>query len=178
MSLNVSLKLDQDKIKDYVLNLDYFDPILTIDSSLLSNISSQISQYSPSKVINNNNPSNNSNANSISTFNLISGQTKSQDQFTSPNIGDMYKQNNTNVNSDGLNQITSEQIQMISKAQLLQVNNEFKSYLYVYPKFLKYDTQKTFSKARNILIKVELRDKDTVIDETSIAPSGLKVSFI
>jgi hypothetical protein len=108
MSLNVSLKLDQDKIKDYVLNLDYFDPILTIDSSLLSNISSQISQYSPSKVINNNNPSNNSNANSISTFNLISGQTKSQDQFTSPNIGDMYKQNNTNVNSDGLNQITSE----------------------------------------------------------------------
>ena len=161
--------------------MDYFDPILTIDSSLLSNISSQISQYSPSKIINNNNNSNTnngSNVNSISTFNLISGQTKSQvDQFTSPNISDMSKANSTNVNNDNSNQITNEQLQMITKAQLLQVNNEFKSYLYVYPKFLKYDTQKTYSKARNILIKIELRDKDTVIDETSIIPSGLKVIF-
>ena len=34
------------------------------------------------------------------------------------------------------------------------------NHLYVYPRNLKYDTQKTFNRARNIACVVELRDSD------------------
>lgn len=33
-------------------------------------------------------------------------------------------------------------------------------HLYVYPKSLKYDSQKTFHRARNIACTVEIRDSD------------------
>jgi len=39
--------------------------------------------------------------------------------------------------------------------------------MYVYPKTLKYDQQKVFSKARNILIKTEFRESDKQADQTS-----------
>lgn len=75
----------------------------------------------------------------------------------------------SNENETSL-QITNEQKQQIKKAKLIKINSEFKSFLFVYPKFLKYDTQKTYSKARNILVRVEFRDKDTGTD-------SLKVNF-
>jgi hypothetical protein len=39
--------------------------------------------------------------------------------------------------------------------------------MYVYPKALKYDQQKVFSKARNILVKIEFRERDILVDDAS-----------
>ncbi|XP_016894015.1 dedicator of cytokinesis protein 9-like isoform X3 [Cynoglossus semilaevis] len=36
----------------------------------------------------------------------------------------------------------------------------YKNHLYVYPKHLKYDSQKSFAKARNIAVRVEFKDSD------------------
>uniref|UniRef100_A0A670YXA0 Dedicator of cytokinesis 9 n=1 Tax=Pseudonaja textilis TaxID=8673 RepID=A0A670YXA0_PSETE len=36
----------------------------------------------------------------------------------------------------------------------------YNNHLYVYPKYLKYDSQKTFAKARNIAVCIEFRDSD------------------
>jgi len=58
-------------------------------------------------------------------------------------------------------------MKLLKKAQLIETNSEFKSFMYVYPKTLKYDQQKVFSKARNILIKTEFRESDKQADQTS-----------
>ena len=71
-----------------------------------------------------------------------------------------------------------ERKNLIKRAELLRSNDEFKSFLFVYPKFLKYDTQKTFSRARNILIRTELRDDDTTLNELNSNSTGLKVRFL
>lgn len=50
----------------------------------------------------------------------------------------------------------------------LRPYNEFKSFLYVYPKHLKYDTQKHYSKARNILVRVEFRERDNIGEDSTL----------
>ena len=91
----------------------------------------------------------------------------------SPNKNDLLlKQQNDELTS--LTQLVStNKIQLCKKAQLMQMNNSFKSILFVYPKNLKYDQQKIFSKARNILIKIEFREKD-ILGEDAI--NNLSVS--
>ena len=79
--------------------------------------------------------------------------------------------------SDNNNSRTAnERIQLIKRARLIQTNNEFKSIMYVYPKCLKYDQQKSFSKARNILIRTEFRDDDTVTASHLAFNSNLNVN--
>lgn len=88
---------------------------------------------------------------------------------------------NTPVNNEPIKPISTtvsiEQISLIKKAKLLRTNDSFRSFLYVYPKSLKYDQQKIFSKARNILIKTELRENDSnSADETSCLKSILNLN--
>ena len=88
---------------------------------------------------------------------------------------------NTPVNNEPTKPISTtvstEQINLIKKAKLLRTNDSFRSFLYVYPKSLKYDQQKIFSKARNILIKTELRENDSnSADETSCLKSILNLN--
>eukprot|EP00062_Callorhinchus_milii_P020350 gi/632975902/ref/XP_007904488.1/ PREDICTED: dedicator of cytokinesis protein 9 [Callorhinchus milii] len=45
-------------------------------------------------------------------------------------------------------------------AKLAQPFTIYNNHLYVYPKHLKYDSQKTFAKARNIAVCIEFRDSD------------------
>lgn len=71
-----------------------------------------------------------------------------------------------NLNPNNLSKIldvelnSNENKDQIKKAKLLRINKEFKSLLYLYPISLKYDTQKVYSRARNIVIKIEFRDRD------------------
>jgi hypothetical protein len=53
-------------------------------------------------------------------------------------------------------------LETIKKANLLQINDEYKNILYVYPKLVKYDGQKVFTKARNILIRTEFYEMDHI----------------
>lgn len=136
-------KIDLTKTNDYILIIDHFDPILTFNPSLLTNLSAL--DYSTNQNLN-------------EAFEKLSNTP------------------GTVISEQKTNQVSLDQKQQIKKAKLLKINSEFKSYLYVYPKCLKYDTQKAFSKARNILIKLEFRDKDTGFDESSNSLStGLKV---
>lgn len=64
--------------------------------------------------------------------------------------------------------------EIIKKASQIQVNKDFKSWLYIYPKGLKYDAQKAFAKARNILLKIEVRDNDD-LNEQTYAPIKVKL---
>ncbi|CAF0807517.1 unnamed protein product, partial [Brachionus calyciflorus] len=116
--INDTKKIDLSRINDYILQIDYFDPILNL------------------------NPAN---------LNLLDDQ-------------DNSKQTDT---------LTTDQKHQIKKAKLLRINNEFKSFLYLYPISLKYDTQKVYSRARNILVKIEFRDRD--VDSTQT--NGLKCIF-
>ena len=202
------------KINDCVLRLDYFDPILTVNPTLLSNLPSQMFRnemtnnfLQPANVINSSNQSqtrirtNSPLINRSHTLSpsaappnnlLLKNRSNEEPNFalSKHNTNLNSSINNSNASSSGISSIGSsivsnpnslsildEQKQLIKKARLLQINSEFKSFLYVYPKCLKYDTQKTFAKARNILIKIELRDKDSPVDE-NLSNSGLKVCFL
>ncbi len=56
----------------------------------------------------------------------------------------------------------SSSIHSIQSLELIsKPNTQFINLLYVYPQSLKYDSQKVFSKARNISVKVELKDDDS-----------------
>ncbi|CAF0781521.1 unnamed protein product [Didymodactylos carnosus] len=46
-------------------------------------------------------------------------------------------------------------------SSVVDVFTEYIHHLYLYPKSLKYDQQKTFAKARNLCIQIELRDSDS-----------------
>lgn len=72
-----------------------------------------------------------------------------------------------------LSTILNEQRKQMKRARLLRINNEFKSLLYLYPISLKYDTQKIYSRARNILIRIEFRDRDVDSNQTP----GLKCIY-
>lgn len=63
--------------------------------------------------------------------------------------------------------VSTNKKQLCKKAQLMQTNSSFRSLLFVYPKNLKYDQQKIFSKARNILIKIEFREKDILGEDST-----------
>lgn len=68
------------------------------------------------------------------------------------------------------------------RVELLRSHDEFKSFMFVYPKSLKYDTQKTFSRARNILVRTELRDDDSAAlasdsVQSAAVSNALKVKF-
>ncbi len=69
-----------------------------------------------------------------------------------------------------------ENIEVIKKARLIEESSDFKSFMYVYPKSLKYDQQKIFSKARNILIKIEFRESDK-LEDLSIGLNVRKILF-
>ncbi|XP_059502456.1 dedicator of cytokinesis protein 9 isoform X12 [Stegostoma tigrinum] len=45
-------------------------------------------------------------------------------------------------------------------AKLSQPFTTYNNHLYIYPKHLKYDSQKSFAKARNIAVRIEFRDSD------------------
>ena len=62
-------------------------------------------------------------------------------------------------------QSSTDKMRLLRKAKLIETNREFKSFMYVYPKMLKYDQQKVFSKARNIMIKAEFKERDVLGDE-------------
>ncbi len=102
--------ISYDKLDQYVINVDHFDPVINFDSTVLNT--------------------------------LISS--------------------NQNGSAEDAIELSSEQKNLLKKARILKSTNEFKSLLFVYPKFLRYDTQKTFAKARNILIKTEFRERDVV----------------
>ena len=193
------------KLNECVMQLDYFDPILTVNPALLTNIQSQIFKHEANNMQLPNSGSNQSQTklrshspqinrshtlspSTAPTSVLLKSRANEEPNFTSKlNTTANSSMNNSNTSSSGIgsssistgtasvntnnvSSILDEQRQLIKTAGLLQVNSEFKSFLYVYPKYLKYDTQKTYSKARNILIKIELRDRDLANDD-----GGLKV---
>ena len=75
----------------------------------------------------------------------------------------------------GASQISAEQMHLVKKAKMIRVHDEFKSFLYIYPKSLRYETQKIFSRARNILIKTEFREKDSSSEDAT--PLKVKTYF-
>ncbi|XP_043547248.1 dedicator of cytokinesis protein 9 isoform X7 [Chiloscyllium plagiosum] len=46
------------------------------------------------------------------------------------------------------------------RAKLSQPFTTYNNHFYIYPKHLKYDSQKSFAKARNIAVRIEFRDSD------------------
>ncbi len=139
---------------DFILNIDYFDTILPNYS--LNDITNQYSPIRTTTATNNNDNNNNKTI-------IINTNTNNETQNT---------QNSKNV-------ITTEHINLIKKSKQIKTNDSFRSYLFVYPKSLRYDQQKVFSKARNILVKTELREKDSNNDDStsSSAAAGLKCIF-
>lgn len=169
-SLN-NMKFDLNKLSnDFILNIDYFEPIFGLDnSSIINNFSTQLLQYSPSKSMTNFSNSNGTNS--------LSLQIKDKKSELNGN-GTTHSNSSNNLAIDYPNSIQPEHKEIIKKARLLRANDEFKSYIYVYPKSLKYDTQKAYSKARNILIKIELRDNDQMNDEILAFPSSVCLKSI
>ena len=55
------------------------------------------------------------------------------------------------------------------------VNTEYRNWLYVYPKSLRYEAQKSFAKARNILVKCELRDSDDHMGHIELCPLKVRI---
>uniref|UniRef100_A0AAR2J6L6 Dedicator of cytokinesis 10 n=1 Tax=Pygocentrus nattereri TaxID=42514 RepID=A0AAR2J6L6_PYGNA len=60
----------------------------------------------------------------------------------------------------GLHALTVEVDEFQDSAKFAQPYRVYKNHIYVYPKHLKYDSQKSFAKARNIAIYVEFRSSD------------------
>ena len=95
-------------------------------------------------------------------------------ELNKPNIPVNNEPIKTNINTsfnrtNQLNQKSKTFIQIIS----------FRSFLYVYPKSLKYEQQKMFSKARNILIKESIiirENGSNSADETSCLKPILKLN--
>ncbi len=153
-----------------VLNIDHFDPVLgSENASIINSLSTQLLQYSPTKSSTPNHKANGVTSNENNSNHTAAAVNGNQHTLANSN-GTLHPET-------GSVQIQPEQKEVIRKARLLRANDEFKSFLYVYPKSLKYDTQKSYSKARNILVRVELRDTDLINDETLALPSSLKVSF-
>ena len=72
----------------------------------------------------------------------------------------------TTTSSSSQIEIENESLTKISR--LIRTNISYRSFLYVYPKSLKFDTQKVFSKARNILIRTELHESDSLDDSSAL----------
>jgi hypothetical protein len=142
-------------INDCVLEIDYFEPTLNLDSTALASLSANLANHSPSKSPNfSDQPNSDHSPTSITDadLKLLANGLSS--------TSDIYPEQHSNHTN-----LTLKQKQFIKTARILRSNEEFKSFLYVYPKYLKYDTQKTYAKARNIMVKVEFRDKDLAVDD-------------
>jgi hypothetical protein len=137
-----------------IQSIDCFDPLLVhLDPAALASLSAN--NYSPTKS---STADSNNEASSATTPDV-------KDQSASVNGGN---NNNGPVSTNpDYSSLTLKQRHVIRTARLLKSCDEFKSLLYVYPKLLKYDTQKTYAKARNILLRVEFRDKDLAVDDPS-----------
>jgi hypothetical protein len=119
-SYNISTFIDQ-KSNDYILETDYFDPKISPNSSLTNenvNGSLQIQQNIQPSV------------------QLHSLQSKNNN---TPLVSQPLTLTNGTLNNNKPNEF-------FSKAKLLSVNSSYKNHLYVYPKSLKYDMQKSFQK--------------------------------
>jgi hypothetical protein len=140
-------------MNDHVLEVDYFEPTLNLDSAVLAGLSANLSNQSPSK----------SSSQTEQTTSELSPITDSEIKA----LANALSSTSSDVCLDQSNQsnLTLKQKQLVKTARILKSNDAFKSFLYIYPKFLKYDTQKVYAKARNIMIKVEFRDKDLAIDD-------------
>ena len=124
------------KMQNYILNINHFEVQLASSASNTNSFHTDTNPMSETKSIEAANPQGNSLPQPLSAAGCLSDNNSSR--------------------------TANERIQLLKRARLIQTNNEFKSIMYVYPKCLKYDQQKSFSKARNILIRTEFRDDDTV----------------
>jgi hypothetical protein len=153
-SLNFDMdKLDITKLNEYILKIDYFEPVISSSPILISDLAEYSSSSSSTK-----------NTKQLNVVMLKSAQVKSR-TLDSLTASPVRSQRSANSNPPILGQ---EHFDLLHKTRLLRANNEFKCVLYVYPKCLKYDTQKTFSRARNILVRVELCDRDLANEDTSL----------
>ncbi len=142
----------QRNTNDFILSINYFDPILPnyLLSDTNATSSSTSTQYNlPSRVssLNETVITHHSNVNSTGSSLAAIGN----------GLIDSLKQISLSVPPIS---IVSEHVHLIKKAKLLKTNDSFRSYLFVYPKSLRYDQQKVFSKSRNILVRTELREHD------------------
>jgi hypothetical protein len=152
-SLNFDIdKLDITKLNEYILNIDHFEPVISSNSILISDLA----EYSSSSSAKSPNQTN--------AIMLKSAQVKTR-TLDSVNSSPIRSQRSANSNPPILGH---EHFDLLHKARLLRTNTEFKCLLYVYPKCLKYDTQKTYSRARNILVRVEMCDRDLANEDTSL----------
>ena len=166
-SLNLAKPLDSSNPNDYVLEMDHFEPHLTLmnqsSASSSSNESSSADQLrsSAKKEINE--------IKEIkeipSSHQFITNNTNNNTKLVSAaNSSSTTTSNSVTSNSTAFSKLsTSEQYQLIKRARLLRANDEYKSFVYIYPKQLKYDAQKCFARARNIMIRVECRDSDSLV---------------
>lgn len=152
--------------------IDYFEPNLAINSSVLACLSSEkhgphigSSSVTSSSITN---AKYHGGGENLSTIN--EGSVGVSNNY--PNILNSLNSQLATIGSTN----STEHKNLVKKAELIKSNDEFKSFLFVYPKFLKYDTQKLFSRARNILIKVEFRDDDSPAAVSDSTINGLKVS--
>ena len=141
-----------EKLNDYILEIDFFEPVFNLDSSLLATLCSNSS--SPKKLSLNGD---------YNEYHSVTDTLSSKESSNLVHNGQPLN-NNEQQNAGS----THAQRHLVQTARSLKSNDDFKSLMYVYPKFLKYDTQKVYSKARNILVKAEFRDKDVAYDDSSI----------
>jgi len=202
--------------KDFILNLDYFDPIICLTPN--SNLSTN-KNLSPPKMLtsSNNTKTNNTNLNrshtlgtsharssTIATTSMLQQRSAllSTDQLIITSPLDLSSKNSSGYSSTSsnnnfttvsssnnfsssllhdpyyYNDFSSYQNcdnELIKKTSQIQVNSDYKNWLYIYPKSLKYDTQKVFAKARNILLRIEMRNNDDLNDPNNVS---IKVFFL
>jgi hypothetical protein len=206
--------------KYLILNLDYFDPIISLTPNSSNNLSIN-KNLSPPKMLtsSNNTKTNNTNLNrshtlgtshakssTIATTSMLQQRSAllSTDHLiiTSPldlssKNSSGYSSTSSNNNNNNFTTVSSSNNfsssllhdpfyyndfssyqncdnELIKKTSQIQVNNDYKNWLYIYPKSLKYDAQKVFAKARNILLKIEMRNNDDLNDPNNVS---IKVFF-
>uniref|UniRef100_A0A8C1KVJ0 Dedicator of cytokinesis 10 n=1 Tax=Cyprinus carpio TaxID=7962 RepID=A0A8C1KVJ0_CYPCA len=69
----------------------------------------------------------------------------------------LFKQESNKISTEDLIKLITEYRSSRSSLETLKV---YKNHIYIYPKHLKYDSQKSFAKARNIAVYVEFRSSD------------------
>lgn len=160
-----SAKIDTIRPNEYTLAVDCFEPVVNINMSMLA---SDVVGTAISK-------SNSSQGNQQPKLSAINEATSICNSINAEALSSVPV-NGKQANASPLHM--ADHRGLAKRAELLRSNDEFRSFLFVYPKALKYDTQKTFSRARNILVRTELRDDDSAINEifANSSSSALKVT--
>lgn len=150
------------KPNDFMIEIDCFDPAFSLKPTILASFTRNTDRQNDLK----------SNSDNRSMSTSLQMKTTRSDVRESQNNNDIVSNPSTrilNLIDSNTKNVLRDHLDAIKKANFIQANNKFKNFLYVYPKSLKFDCQKAFSKARNILIKIELREIDTVSSEYPVS---------